>query len=117
MNDSIAIFGVFTCKAANTAAAAIGMNVLHAGIDIMVMTATHEMDLTGRSLHSGVSYVLQHLTGGSKCCSKLTACRRSLGKELQCMCSSELWIYRYTDGAYIACNLFPDKKHVNTVIR
>lgn len=38
------------------------------------------MHLTGRSLHRGVSRVWQLLTGGTKCCSELTVCLRSLGK-------------------------------------
>lgn len=31
--------------------------------------------------------------------------------------SSELWVYPYSAGACIACNLFPDKKHINAIIR
>lgn len=41
---------MFTCEVGNTATVAIGMNVLHVEIDTLVMTATHEMHLTGRSI-------------------------------------------------------------------
>jgi len=97
----------------NTATATVGTNVLHAEIDTLVMIATPEMHLSGRIITQNFFACLTALDRLRQVPLRIYSLLEISWKRLlQGVCSSELWVYPCSAGAYIACNLFPDKKHV-----
>lgn len=99
---------VFFCVCLQSATyciiATTGMDVLHAEIDKLLVPGTVECISQVGVLHRGVST--------SDGVWQMVA--RSW---LQCMCTSGLWVYPCSAGAYTACSSFPDKEHVIAIIR